>query len=341
VSPLHQAQAPEVVTLGECMASFVALERGPLADTARHMRTTVAGAEANVAVGLARLEHAAAFIGRVGDDGLGRVITRTLRGEGVDVRHLRVDGAAATGVMIRELRDLGPAEIVYWRAASAGSRLCAADVEAAGELLDGARWLHLTGITPALSASAAEAVETALARAEGRDLTTSLDINLRRRLWTEAQARPVLAALAARCGVVLGGLDEVALVAGLAETPEEAGRVDPEAAADAVLDMGPSSVVVKLGAQGALERRRTAAGAVTERADALPVAQVHDPVGAGDAFTAGYIAARLEGRTTTDALRVANACGAAAVSSVGDQSGLPTRAELDRLLASGGPDALR
>lgn len=340
MSPVHRAEAPEVVTLGECMASFVALERGPLADTARHMRTTVAGAEANVAVGLCRLEHNAGFIGRVGDDGLGRMIARTLRGEGVDVRHLRVELGAATGVMIRELRDLGPAEIVYWRAASAGSRLSAEDVEAAGELFEEARWLHVSGITPALSAAAAGAVDAALGRAGALGLTTSLDVNMRRRLWSEAEARPVLGALASRCEVVLGGLDEVALIGGLGETPAEVARLDPEAAADAVLAMGPATVVVKLGGEGALERRRTPEGSRTERAPALPVAQVRDPVGAGDAFTAGYIAARLEGRVSGEALRAANACGAAAVASVGDQAGLPSRAELERLLA-GGTEALR
>ncbi|CAN5828996.1 sugar kinase [soil metagenome] len=340
MSPPHRGGPAEVVTLGECMASFVALERGPLADTARHMRTTVAGAEANVAVGLSRLDHRAAYIGRVGDDGLGRMIMRTLRGEGVDVRELRVDSDSATGIMIRELRDLGPAEIVYWRAGSAGSQLSADDGEAAAELFDGARWLHLTGITPALFPTAAEAVEAALARAEALGLTRSLDVNMRRRLWSEAEARPVLAAIASRCEVVLGGLDEVALITGL-DDPGGTGALDPEAAADAVLAMGPAAVVVKLGADGALERRRTVDGPVTERAAALAVAQVHDPVGAGDAFTAGYIAARLEGRSTAEALRMANACGAAAVSSVGDQSGLPTRPELGRLLVEGGPDALR
>lgn len=92
-----------MVTLGECTVSFVARERGPLTETA-DFRSTVAGAEANVAVGLARLGVPVAYIGRVGADGLGTTILRRLRGEGVDVRHLRIDEAATTGVMIRELR---------------------------------------------------------------------------------------------------------------------------------------------------------------------------------------------------------------------------------------------
>ena len=87
----------EVITLGEALAAFLANERGPM-EEARRWTRTVTGAEANVAVGLARLGVDVAYIGRVGDDGLGRAIVRRLRGEGVDVRHLRVDEAAATGV---------------------------------------------------------------------------------------------------------------------------------------------------------------------------------------------------------------------------------------------------
>ena len=91
----------------------------------------VAGAEANVAVGLARLGRSVALIGRVGDDGLGVRIARSLRAEGVDVAGLAVDPDAPTGVMIRERPGLGPSEVVYARTGSAGSRLGPDDVAAA------------------------------------------------------------------------------------------------------------------------------------------------------------------------------------------------------------------
>jgi 2-dehydro-3-deoxygluconokinase len=303
---------------------------------------TVAGAEANVAVGLARLDVPVSFIGRVGADGLGTTIQRRLRGEGVDVAHLRVDASATTGVMIRELRDLGPSEVIYWRAGSAGSRLSAADVEDAAELIDAAGWLHVTGITPALSMDAASAVDAAVTRARAAGARTSLDVNIRLRLWSETQARTALAPLARRCDVVLGGVEELGLLAGLAETLEAAAKLDPEAAADAVLAMGPEVVVVKLGAAGALERRTSSSsGSGRTVVPATMVDRVVDPVGAGDAFTAGYIATVLEGGSPADALAAGNACGAAAVATLGDQSGLPTRAELELLLRPGGPDTLR
>jgi 2-dehydro-3-deoxygluconokinase len=327
---------PAVVTLGECMASFIARDRGPMSETTDFL-CTVAGAEANVAVGLARLGVPVAFIGRVGADGLGTTILRRLRGEGVDVQHLRVDTSATTGVMIRELRDLGPSEVLYWRAGSAGSRVSASDVEAAAELITRAAWLHITGITPALSLAAASAVDAALARARAAGARISLDVNIRLRLWSEAQARSALAPLAARCHVVLGGVEELALLAGLAGTLEAAATVDAETAADAVLAMGPEAVVVKLGAAGALERRASGRTA----APATPVDHVVDPVGAGDAFTAGYIATILGGASSAEALAAANACGAAAVSTLGDQSGLPTTRELALLLHQGSPDTLR
>jgi 2-dehydro-3-deoxygluconokinase len=305
-----------------------------MAEATRYLRT-VAGAEANVAVGLVRLGRRVAYVGRVGADGLGTAIVRELRGQGVDVQHLSVDPDATTGIMIRELRDVGPAEVTYRRAGAAGSRLGPEDVTAAARVIATARWLHLTGITPALSASAAAAQEAALERARAAGVTVSFDVNLRRRLWTEAQARPILESLARRASVVFGSLDELALIAGVADS------VGVEAVARRVLELGPERVVVKLGAEGAIEIARDSDRTIVTRASAYPIAHVVDPVGAGDAFCAGYIAARLDERSSTDALAWANACGAAAAATLGDQTGSPTRAELDRLLSDGGPDTLR
>jgi 2-dehydro-3-deoxygluconokinase len=328
----------EVVTLGECLVSLIASDRGPLAESAT-FRRTVAGAEANVAVGLARLGHQVAYVGRVGGDAFGSVIRRRLRGEGVDVGYLATDASGPTGLMVRELRDLGPMEVIYHRAGSAGSRLQPADVEAARSTIEGARWLHLTGITPALSPSAAAAVMRARELARAAGVTVSLDLNIRRRLWSEPDAAVALRSLADGCDLVLGGLDEVALVAGLAPTLEAGARVDPVAAADALLTVGPGRVIVKLGAAGALLRDPDG---TTLRSAALPVPRVVDPVGAGDAFTAGYLALTLEGASPDQALRAANACGALAVSTVGDLTGLPDRPTLDALLAGpGGPDTIR
>jgi 2-dehydro-3-deoxygluconokinase len=330
----------EVVTLGECLVTLVAERPGPLADATSFHRF-VAGAEANVAVGLVRLGHAVTYIGRVGDDGFGAAIRRQLRGEGVDTSFLATDPGAPNGVMIRERPGLVPAQVLYYRRGSAGSRVSATDVdeaERAGAFVD-ARWIHLTGITPALSADACAAVERAIAVGRDAGATISLDINLRRRLWSDEAAAPVLRDLAGRVDVLLGSADELAVLAG---RPID-GDDDPSELARATLDLGPTIAVAKLGAAGARAVERGATDAVHR--DAVPLTSVVDPVGAGDAFCAGFIAARLEGRGLSEALDDANACGAAVASALGDQGGLPDRAAVDAIHGSTrrgtGPDTVR
>jgi 2-dehydro-3-deoxygluconokinase len=320
----------EVVTIGEVLVALIAQGGVPLAD-ATTLERHVVGAEANVAVGLARLGRRVAFVGRVGADGFGTAAVRRLRGEGVDVTCLTVDPAAPTGLLIRELRAPGPSEVVYHRAGSAGSRVGPADVEAAAGLIASARWLHLTGITPAISDTAAAAVRRAVELAREGGLTISLDLNLRRKLWSDETAAPVLRELARDADVVLGGPDEIQVVTA-------ADVDDPAALAAALLELGPRLAVIKLGADGALGLARD--GAAVHR-PGLSIPAVRDPVGAGDAFCAGFIAAQLEGVPLERALDEANACGAAAVVAVGDLTGLPDQTELARLLAAGGPDTIR
>ncbi|MBA3777893.1 MAG: sugar kinase [Chloroflexi bacterium] len=321
---------PEVVTLGECLVALVADRPGALADISL-FEAQVAGAEANVAVGLARLGHRSAFIGGVGGDGFGTAIIRRLRGEGVDTSTITVD-AGTTGLLVRERRTFGPTEVVYYRTDSAGSHLGADDVRAAADHFAGSRWLHLTGITPALSPSCAGAVNAAIDLAREHGLTISLDLNLRRKLWRETQAAETLRALCGRADVVLAGLDEAALVAGL-----DAGT-SAEEVGGALASLDVATVIVKQGSRGALQVVR-GQDPVERPAPQVPVPVDH--VGAGDAFAAGYIAARLEGLEAGRALELGNACGASVVAAVGDMAGLPTRAEVDRIIGAAAQDPIR
>ncbi len=316
----------EVVTIGECLIAFVAASPGPLAEATTFERF-VAGAEANVAVGLARLGHDAAFIGRVGSDGFGEAIRRRLRGEGVDTSQLTMDPDGATGLLFRERRVLGPARVTYARRDSAGSRLSPTDVEraAAAGAFDGLRWLHVTGITPALSESASAATQRAMTLAREAGATISLDLNLRRRLWSDDDAAPVLRGLAADVDVLLGSADELGVLTGLSADD------DPADLARAATALGPAIAVAKLGSEGSLAVDRDGVDLPVARSGVvLPV--VVDPIGAGDAFCAGFIAARLEGADLAVALETANACGAAAAAAIGDQTGLPDRVELEAIL---------
>jgi len=323
---------PEIVTLGECLVSLVAVEHGPLAE-ADTFRRHVAGAEANVAVGLVRLGHPVAYIGRVGDDGFGTTILRRLRGEGVDTRCVRVEPDGGTGIMFRERRAVGPSEVLYRRAGSSGSRMGVEDVDAASEagLFRNARLLHLTGITPALSPSCRSAVGAAIEQARAANLQVSLDLNLRRRLWADEEARPVLRGLVARADIVFASVEEAAVVAGNGSATAMTGG-DPAsraaAVASALLDLGARRVALKLdaGAAGSYAADRPAVVV-----PAVPDVPLIDPVGAGDAFCAGYLAATLEGADEAAALALGNACGASVLGAEGDLAGAPSRAEADRL----------
>jgi 2-dehydro-3-deoxygluconokinase len=319
----------EVLTLGEVMIGLVASPPGPLAE-ARTFQPYEAGAEANVAVGLARLGHGVAYVGRVGDDGFGTAVVRRLRGEGVDVTGLRVDPDACTAVFVRERRLVGTTNLLYYRAGSAGSRLMPSDLDAAVDRFAAGAWLHVTGITPALSGSCQEAIDTAIQRAAVAGMTISFDINLRRKLWSEAEAAPVLRAITARSDVVFASPDEASVVLGSAVR-------SASEAAERLLELGPSSVVIKRGRDGALARERDGAS-VSHEGFAVPL--VVDPVGAGDAFVAGFIAARLEGLDLATALAWGNAAGAAVAATIGDMTGLPTRPELEAILG-GGPKVRR
>lgn len=305
----------DVVTFGETMVLFAAVESGPLRFANTYTRHA-AGTETNVAIGLARLGHRVGWFSRVGDDEFGQYIVSFVRGEGVDTSRVIVDPAAPTGVLFKEKRELGPRTIVYYRRGSAASQLAADDLDR--DYIAGATYLHLTGITPALSPSAREAVFAAARMARQAGVVVSFDPNLRLRLWTAEQARSTWRELLPLCDVVLPGLDEAELIAG---------ESDPDRAADAIRALGPSLVVVKLGREGAL-----AVGPEGRvRAPGLHLERIVDPVGAGDGFAAGFLSGQLRGLDLAESLAIANTVGAFATTVVGDVEGLPSWREIQEL----------
>ena len=170
----------DVVTFGEAMGMFVAASPGPL-HRVRDYRLAQAGAEANVAVGLARLGHRVGWVGRVGDDPLGRFLVDELASDGVDVSSVSVDESAATGFQLKSMAQGGDPEVVYYRRHSAGSRLAAS--ETSDRYLAGARHLHVTGIPLALSAETRAFAFHAVEVAREAGATVSFDPNLRPHLW--------------------------------------------------------------------------------------------------------------------------------------------------------------
>ncbi|GAA2878573.1 sugar kinase [Streptosporangium fragile] len=304
----------DLVTLGESMALFTARRTGLLRH-ARDFGLSVGGAESNVAIGVARLGGSSAWIGRVGADEFGELLRSTLSGEGVDVRGMRVDPEAPTGLMIKSRRTAEVVDVRYYRAASAGSRLCPADLDVS--LIRSARVLHITGITLALSASAAEAVRAAVAEARAAGATVSMDVNYRRALWTPAAASAALRETVAAVDVLFATEAEARLVVD---------GDDPATLARALSELGPRHVLIKQGALGAVE---LSDGAV-RRAEPYPVTEL-DPVGAGDAFAAGWLAETLAGADPERRLATACAAGAFAVTADGDWESLPRRSDLELL----------
>ncbi len=301
---------PEVVTLGECMAVLYPPDPITL-DDATTLKLDIGGAEANMAIGLSRLGHGARFISRVGDDPFGARMRATLAAEGVDVAYLATDPAAPTGVFFREWLPDGARRVYYYRAGSAASRLGPADLRP--EAFAGARIVHLTGITPALSASCAAAVARAveLARAEGA--LVSFDPNFRPRLWDAAAARAALLPIMRQADILLMGHEDAQAVLA---------TEDDEAALARGAELGAQVVVLKRAERGAL----ALAGGQRIQVPAEPVERVVDPVGAGDGFDAGFLAGWLRGDDLAAALRLGARLGAASVAALGDYAGYPREA---------------
>ncbi|MFJ8349942.1 sugar kinase [Streptomyces sp. NPDC094153] len=301
---------PEVVTLGESIGLLTQSADLPLIRQPT-LRLGFGGAESNVAIGLARLGRAAHWIGRLGTDEVGALIARELRAEAVSTSIVR--DPAPTGLMLKTRQASGRVQVAYYRSNSAGSRLAPADLDE--ELIAGARILHVTGITPALSASASDAVRRAVGLAEEHGVTVSFDANFRSRLWDEDRARPVLSHLLGKAGIFFATTEEALLFTG---------EKDPERQARAIAALGPDQVVIKLGSAGSV----ACVDGVVHRQRPRPVAVV-DPVGAGDAFAAGYLSGMLDAADAAERLRIAGLCGARAVTVAGDWEGAPFAAELD------------
>ncbi|AFT85590.1 2-dehydro-3-deoxygluconokinase [Paraburkholderia phenoliruptrix BR3459a] len=308
----------DIITYGEAMAMFVAAETGPLAGVGQ-FRKRIAGADLNVAIGLARLGFKVGWMSRVGNDSFGQYVRDTLTREGIDQRCVSTDERYPTGFQLKSKTDDGSDPAVeYFRRGSAASHLSVADYSA--DYVLPARHLHLTGVAPAISASSRELAFHLAREMRAAGKTISFDPNLRPTLWPSRAAMVEgLNALAALADWVLPGIGEGEILTGYTR---------PEDIAGFYLERGARGVIVKLGAAGAYFR--TADGTAAMIAG-QPVANVVDTVGAGDGFAVGVISALLEGKPLADAVARGNRIGALAIQVIGDSEGLPSRAELDAL----------
>jgi len=311
----HANGTLDVVTLGEAMAMFVAEECGDLA-AAEHFTKRIAGAELNVAIGLARLGLKVGWVSRLGDDAFGRFACQQLDREGVDRRLVALDARFPTGFQLKsKVNDGSDPRVEYFRKGSAASHLSCADFN--HDYFGSARHLHLSGVAAAISASSLALSKYAAKEMKAMGKTISFDPNLRPVLWSsEREMIKQINELAAFADWVLPGINEGKILTGYDQ---------PEAIADFYLAMGVKAVVIKTGSEGAWFKTENGDSGQVE---AIKTDKVVDTVGAGDGFAVGVISALLEGKPLSAAIRRGNKIGSLAIQVIGDSEGLPTRTAL-------------
>lgn len=280
-----------VVCLGETMVMMVPAEPGPV-HLARTWHRAIGGAESNVACHLARLGVSASWVSAVGDDSFGLAVLDAVSGHGVDVSAVRIDPTRPTGLYVKEASPHG-SPVRYYRRGSAASGMGVEMIDRLG--LGSVKLVHLSGITAALSDSCL-ALMRELLRRPRHGFRISFDLNWRPALWADRDPR-VLRELADMADIVLAGSDEAELVWGTGD-PARLRALLP----------GPASLVVKQGAAGATLIEDD----VSAFEPALKV-EVVEPVGAGDAFAAGFLAASLSGASASVRLRAGHLQAASAL----------------------------
>ncbi|MCM3780125.1 sugar kinase [Microbacterium hydrocarbonoxydans] len=294
----NDASSPvEVVCVGESMGLVTAVG-APLVET-ETAAFGIAGAEGNVAVGLVSAGHRAAWASRLGADPFGERISAELSGRGVDM-WATIDETAPTGVMFKD-PGIESSSVYYYRRGSAASLMGRGFLDA--ESLSGVRIVHTTGITPALSATCRDMVDQLYVDARAAGAVVSFDVNDRRALWSKQDAAHTLARLADAADIAFVGRDEAERIWG---TPTA------------------SDIRAHLPHCGLLVVKDGDVGATAFSGDDEPVfvpaprVEVVEPVGAGDAFASGFLAATLEGADLAQRLSAGHAAAARVLTTHGD-----------------------
>lgn len=289
----------DLVTFGEAMLRLSPPDRQRIED-AHSFDAYVGGAELNVAVAASHLGLSTRWISRLPDNRIGRMIATRANAHGVDVEHISWSPDDRAGLYFVELGTTTRAsDVVYDRSGSAMSRVSPGEIPWPAVLTD-ARWLHVSGVTAALSESAAAVLAEALQMARAAKIIISYDLNYREKLWTPSQARETQEPLLRYADVLISGEESARTVLGVSgDTPEQVAR-------ELQSRHGVPAIVLTI--RGAAKSRDT-----TWRAMALAGGRVHaspvfdveiaDPIGAGDAFVAGFICGRIRGGSWEKAVR--------------------------------------
>jgi len=312
----------DLVTLGEVLLRL-SVPSPARFETAHHLDVQIGGAEANVAAACARLGARTAWVSALPTNAWGDRILAELRGHGVDCQYVRRIADARVGTYFLEYGvSPRPIRVLYDRRDSAFARVGVDEID--WRPVREARLVHLSGVTPALGEGGRALVRRAMA--EAREL--SFDVNYRATLWSPDAARAFVEEVLPVARYLFLGESEARTVFGLDGAPERM--------VDAVGRLAPKATVTLLrGADGCL----TLDGGRLVQPRRRHTVQMVDPIGAGDAFVAGFLWASLAGRSRDDAVEVGNAVAALKCSIWGDIARISPR-DVDDVLA-GGPDVRR
>lgn len=310
----HAGSIPDILTFGETMALLMP-SGGKGLEYSSELHSLFGGAESNVAIGISRLGGSVGWFGRLGKDPLGRMIFKKIRGEGVDVSRAELTAEAPTGLMMREVM-MGKTSVYYYRKNSAASLMTASHLDEA--YIAGAKLLHITGITPALSESCREAAFEAVRLARKHGVKVSFDPNLRLKLWSIEEARPVLLELAKLANIFLPGLDELKL---LYQTE------DWDVIVSKLRELSAVSIV-----KGGEDVTYVVTADTITTVPYFKAEHVIDTVGAGDGFCAGFLVGLQKGYDYAQAVRIGNLVGSMIVQTEGDWEGAPTWEQVEAVL---------
>ncbi|ORX22940.1 2-dehydro-3-deoxygluconokinase [Thermoanaerobacterium sp. PSU-2] len=306
----------KVLLAGEPMALFIADEEGTL-DNVSKFTKALAGAEANVAIGLSRLGHNVKYITKLGNDPFGKYIYNKLLEEKIDVSSVKFTDEYPTGFMLKSKTSKGDPDIFYFRKGSAASHMTPNDIDCDASEIN---HIHITGITAALSKDTLNTVYKMIQIGKENGIRISFDPNIRKSLWkSEDEMVATLNDIASNCDIVMPGIKEGFILTG---------SDDVDVIADFYLRRGVDAVIIKIGDRGAYVKTKDESFTVS----GYKVEKVVDTVGAGDGFATGVISGLLEGLTLKDAVKRGNAIGAIIIMSPGDNDGLPYRDTLEKFM---------
>ena len=305
----------DVVALGEAMLEFNQTRQDPPT-----YLQGFGGDTSNAAIAAARAGARVAYLSRLGQDHWGHLLMQLWQREGVNATGVLRDAQAPSGVYFVS-HDASGHHFSYARAGSAASRMQPNDVQAHWAALIGqSHWLHLSGISLAISASACDTALAAMQSARQQGTRIAFDSNLRLSLWPLDRARACITEAVRLCDLFLPSLDDMTTLTGLH---------DPDAVVNWGHAHGAAQVVLKLGAEGAI----VSDGQRRERIAPVRVPAV-DATGAGDCFAGNLLARLCLGDTLWQAARYANAAAALSVQGRGAVAPLPLPAAVQALLAA-------